>query len=263
VEDVDFRYGKAKPEEVGHKALGINLSDLAAMGAKPVAYLITLGIPRRFPATWVARFYDGLNLLARRYRVTCLGGDLSEAKQWTASVTILGRCEKDPISRQGARPGDILYVTGSLGGAIRRHHLCFQPRVEQGLFLSSKIKPRAMIDISDGLVQDLGHILSQSKVGAELRLDQIPISKDAFQMARGNQEKAVRRALTDGEDFELLFSIPAHKQKRLETGWRKQFPRVRLRAIGSIRKTPGIRWFNQNKPVKSPVAGHPGYEHFR
>lgn len=263
VEDVDFRYGQAKPEEVGHKALGINLSDLAAMGAKPIAYLITLGIPRRFPTTWVARFYDGLNLLARRYHVTCLGGDLSEAKQWMASVTILGRCENAPVSRQGARPGDILYVTGSLGGAIRRHHLCFQPRVEQGLYLSAKIKPRAMIDISDGLVQDLGHILSQSKVGAALRLDQIPVSKDAFQMAGGNPKKAVRRALTDGEDFELLFSIPARKQKRLETAWKKQFPRVRLSAIGHILKGRGIHWLDHYKQIKNPAAGHAGYEHFR
>ncbi len=263
VEGVDFRYGHAKPEEVGHKALGINLSDLAAMGAKPVAYLITLGMPRRFSTAWVTRFYDGLNRLARRYRMTCLGGDLSEAKQWTASITILGRCENAPIARQGARPGDILYVTGSLGGSLRRHHLGFQPRVEQGLYLSSKMKPHAMIDISDGLVHDLGHMLRQSKAGAALRLDQIPVSKDAFQMAGGDPAKALRRALTDGEDFELLFAIPVRQQKQLETGWQKRFPRVPLRAIGHILKGRGIQWMDRQKHVKNPAAGRTGYEHFR
>lgn len=263
VEDVDFRKQLARPEEVGHKALAINLSDLAAMGAKPAAYLIALGIPRRFSTAWVTKFYDGLNRLALHYRVTCLGGDLSEAKQWTASITMLGHCEYAPIARSGARPGDVLYVSGSLGGSIKKHHLSFQPRVEQGLYLSAKIKPRAMIDISDGLVQDLGHMLTQSKVGADLWLDQIPVSKDAIQLARGHAAKALRRALTDGEDFELLFSVPAAKRRLLESGWRKKFPRVRLSAIGRIQKKAGLRWFRDHKPVPSPVAGQRGYEHFR
>jgi thiamine-monophosphate kinase len=264
VENVDFEIKTLSPEKIGRKALAINLSDIAAMGAKPTAFVISIGKPTRITTTWLKRFYKGLLALAKQYDVPCIGGDFSKSKEFFASVTIFGEAAPDQIvKRSGAKPGDWVAVTGALGGSLLRHHCDFTPRIREGLFLSQHIKPNAMIDISDGLVQDLGHILKASKAGAAIDLDKIPVSNDAKKMSSGNKERALNRVLSDGEDFELLFTASPQKKKILEKIWKKRFPRAPLTWIGKIEgRKSVIRWMRHGKVVKAPKLSQKGFSHF-
>lgn len=278
VENVDFKIKKGvrphfpikgpdpflSPEIIGRKALAVNLSDIAAMGAKPTAFVISVGKPSYATASWLKRFYKGLLTLARQYGVICIGGDFSKSKEFFVSITIFGEALPHQIvKRSGARQGDWIGVTGALGGSRLRHHYDFTPRIREGLFLSSNITPTAMIDISDGLVQDLSHILKASKVGAVLDLDKIPVSSDAEKMARRNVSKALERALSDGEDFELLFTVSSREKRVLEKQWKKRFPRVPLTWIGKIEgKVPVICWRRKGKAVPAPKLSQKGFSHF-
>lgn len=262
VEDVDFIRKKAPAEAVGHKSLAINLSDIAAMGAKPLACLVTLGIPKNLSEKWILKFYRGLIQLASKHQVQCAGGDITKASKFFASVTVLGTSSDYIVSRKGAKPGDYIAVTGCLGGSILGHHLSFMPRVNEGLFLAERIQPHAMIDISDGFLQDLKHLLKTSGVGAEIDTASLPISKAALQKAGGNKHKALQYALTDGEDFELLMAVSATQRKRMETLWSRSFPDVRLHWIGKICLDKGIKWSHQGRRTRSPINKYEGYRHF-
>ncbi|MDD5225853.1 MAG: thiamine-phosphate kinase [Candidatus Omnitrophica bacterium] len=264
VENVDFKIKDMSPEKIGRKALAVNLSDIAAMGAKPVAFVITIGKPKYISETWLKHFYNGLLTLARQYDVACAGGDFSSSKEFFASVAIFGEASPHQIAkRSGAKPGDWTAVTGSLGGSIRRHHYDFTPRVSEGLFLANYVAPTAMIDISDGLVQDLTHILKASRVGAVLDIDKIPISSDAKKMAKGNGGKALVRALSDGENFELLFTVRSRQKRGLEKIWKKQFPKVPLNWIGKVeRGVSRISWCRNGKRVAPPKLAGKGFCHF-
>lgn len=264
VEGVDFVFKGLSPEKIGRKVLAINLSDLAAMGAKPVAFVITVGKPQHISTNWLKRFYDGLLTLAKDYDCSCIGGDFSGSKEFFASVTIFGEClPHHVVTRSGAMAGDWIAVTGDLGGSRLKHHYDFTPRVREGLFLSEKFTPTAMIDISDGLVQDLGHILKASRAGAVLELDKIPVSRDAEKMAQGNIHGARNRALSDGEDFELLFTVPPWQKAMLEKSWKKHFPGIPLTWIGKIEgKAPKIRWTVKGKMVPAPGLFRKGFIHF-
>lgn len=264
VEGVDFKIKDLPPEKIGCKVLAINLSDMAAMGAKPIAFVIAIGKPVSITPKWLMRFYDGLLRLAKEYQVDCVGGDFTKAKEFFASVTIFGEGDADQlVSRSGAMEGDWIAVTGALGGSILRHHYDFTPRVKEGFYLAEQFTPTAMIDISDGLVQDLGHILRASGVGARVHLDQIPVSLDAKQMTGGNSAKALQRALSDGEDFELLFTVPPWQKMMLEKKWKKKFPRVPLAWIGKIEgKKPKIFWWKNGKPAHGFKINRKGFSHF-
>jgi len=147
-----------------------------------------------------------------------------------------------------------------LGGSVEGKHLRFMPRIPEGQFLA-KIGIHSMIDVSDGLLQDLGHLLRASKAGAKLELDQIPISKEAYKMSKKNPKKALSRALTDGEDFELLFTISKHKWKKLQTSWKKKF-KTPVRSIGFVTNQENKILFLQNG---RPVHFHfnkKGFQHF-
>jgi thiamine-monophosphate kinase len=264
VENVDFKIKALSPEKIGRKALAVNLSDLAAMGATPKAFVVTIGKPKYISTAWLKRFYNGLLALAKQYDVECIGGDFSKAREFFASVTILGEAKPHQvITRAGAKPGDWIAVTGSLGGSRLRKHYDFTPRVREGLFLTKQIAPTAMIDVSDGLVQDLSHILTASGVGAVLDLDRIPVSSDAKKMAKGNGCKASARALSDGEDFELLFTVPPSKKMMLEKIWKKRFPEVPLTWIGGVEGgKPVIRWVRSGKKSAPPKLVRKGFTHF-
>ena len=153
VENVDFVLNKLSPEKIGRKALAVNLSDLAAMGAEPLAFVLAIGKPKHVSVRWIERFYDGLLKLAKQYKIDCVGGDFSSAKEFSVSVTILGRTGR-VVPRSGAKPGDWIGVTGSLGGSILKKHYDFTPRIREGKFLSRKGFVNSMIDVSDGLYQD-------------------------------------------------------------------------------------------------------------
>lgn len=264
VENVDFRIKELTPEKIGRKVLAINLSDLAAMGAKPIAFVIAIGKPKYISEIWLKRFYNGLLRIAKQYQVACIGGDSSGSKEFFASVTILGEASPDRfVTRFGAKQGDWITVTGALGGSILKHHYDFKPRVHEGLFLEKHIQPTSMIDVSDGLVQDLAHILRASRVGAILDLDKIPVSRDAIRINHGNEEKALVNALSDGEDFELLFTVSPRKKRALEKTWKKKFPQVPLKWIGKIEgKNPRISWRLNGKKVAPPKLARKGFLHF-
>lgn len=262
-EGFDFVWGKASPEKVGRKALAINLSDIAAMGGVPVAFVATLGIPRKVKGAWVEKFYRGMIRLAKRYKTLCVGGDLTASREFFASVALLGRVSSEEIIfRRGAKQGDWIGVTGRLGGSILGHHLDFEPRIFEARFLAQKFHPTAMMDISDGLWQDLEHLLGASRVGARLDLEHIPVSRDALNLAQGNSAKALVHALTDGEDFELLFTVPSARRHSLELAWRKKFPTVSLSWIGIIQEGRGIEWTRGDKPTTPPLASKKGFAHF-
>lgn len=264
VDGVDFRLGKLPPEAVGRKALAINLSDMAAMAVKPSAFVVSLGIPKSLSERWILRFYDGLLRMANSYKSACLGGDISRSRQFFATVTILGESGPDGgVCRSGAKSGDCIGVTGFLGGSILGHHFSFEPRVAESLFLRKYAKPHAMIDISDGFLQDLGHILEASGVSARLELESIPVSPAALKLGRGNSRKALEHALSDGEDFELMFTVSPAEKNKIDQLWHRFFPRVRLSWVGEI--TPGIRpirWVCGGRPIPSPKIARNGFSHF-
>ena len=262
VEGVDF-LRKTSPERVGQKALAVNLSDIAAMGGVPHSFTVALGIPARMSAGWFVRFYRGLLKWARHFEVVCAGGDITEAKELFISLTVLGRAGAGgAVRRNGARPGDWIGVTGRLGGSILRHHLIFRPRVHEGQYLA-RAGASSMIDISDGFLQDLGHLLEESRAGAQLEISALPVSADAFKKAHGSRRKALEHALSDGEDFELVFTLPPQKAAALTRAWPKHFPRVGLSWVGRVSdEVSRIRWFQRGDACAAPRLKKKGFRHF-
>lgn len=263
VENVDFVLKKEAPRHIGQKALAVNLSDIAAMGGTPRYFTIALGIPRHIDAAWIKRFYAGVLKWARYFNVVCAGGDISRADQLVVSITVLGIAGPKTVLRNGAKRGDWIGVTGRLGGSLRKHHLIFKPRIEEGRFLADN-SIHAMIDISDGFVQDLTHILTQSKLGCQIELSAIPIAVDALNQNRRGVHEALKSALTDGEDFELLFTASESTKKIIETSWQKHFPRTKLSWVGRVTsQDTGWQWFLNGHPCAAPRFRHKGYQHFR
>jgi thiamine-monophosphate kinase len=206
VQDVHFSM-RMSARAVGHKALACNLSDIAAMGGEPVFAVVSLGVPGNISARYVKDLYAGMWAVARAYGVSIVGGDTVRSEKVVVNVALLGEVEKRKlIRRQGARPGDWIFVSGRLGGSLKSgRHLRFTPRVKEARFLVEKFKPSAMMDLSDGLAGDLKHILKASCVGALIEEKLIPCHRGV----------SVDRAFTDGEDFELLFTIPSARARKL------------------------------------------------
>jgi thiamine-monophosphate kinase len=289
VENVHFRRSWHPAASVGHRCLTRGLSDIAAMGGEPLACFLSLGLPKMglpktgLPKTgvsqagvtqkwvtqeWITQFLQGLLALARRHKVQLAGGDISSAPKITADIVVVGQAPKGKaILRSGARPGDRIYVTGSLGGSAgilkqlyagkpvkptkSSPHFYPVPRLNVGTCLRKRAT--AMIDLSDGLSVDLAHICQESHVSALIFADQIPIAKTAD----------LELALHGGEDYELLFT--ARKQTRIPS----QIAGVRITEIGEIgvgAKNPAdyssaIQILGQNGLVR-PLAQR-GWEHFR
>jgi thiamine-monophosphate kinase len=262
VEGVHF-LKDADPERIGHKALARCLSDIAAMGGKPVSILVTLGLPASFDPEVVHGIYRGMAALANRYAVSITGGETtSNPERLLVSVAAIGLVPKGKaILRSRARPGDAIFVTGELGGSIHGKHLEFEPRIKEGAWLASHFEIHSMVDLSDGLATDLQHILDQSKAGADLLSDAIPISRAAVLQARaGSASKPpVLAALTDGEDFELAFTVASRDAVPLLDAWKKEFPNVRLGCIGKITSRTGMRL--SDKTGSRELNLH-GYIHF-
>jgi len=253
----------AKPESIGHKALGRCLSDIAAMGGRALAALVTLALPRDFDPQFIGKIYAGMNLLARRHGVAIVGGETtSNPERLLISVALLGEvARKRCVLRSGARAGDALFVTGELGGSLAGKHLRFEPRLAEGRWLAEHFPIHAMIDLSDGLAGDVRHLMERGRVGAELLAGAIPISRAARLRAGTGQaaKPPLLAALTDGEDYELLFAAARRDAARLAGAWRKQFPKVRLSRIGKITAAPGLK-LRDERGVRALRAY--GYVHF-
>lgn len=197
---------RAAPREVGRKAMARPLSDLAAAGAVPRFALVGWSVPERFGARALRQLFLGLWEMGRQWRVRIVGGDLTVHRgPLVVSVSVLGvPGPAGPILRCGARPGDSVFVTGLLGGSILRKHLRFTPRVREAQELARTGMVKALMDISDGLLLDLSRLCRESRVGAVLVEDWIPVSPDAVRLSRRDGRSPLDHALSDGEDYELL-----------------------------------------------------------
>ena len=262
VEGVHFQ-ADAPPEKVGHKALGRCLSDIAAMAGTPTAAVITLALPKDFDVAFVQGLYAGMNALAREHQVAIVGGETTtNPERILISVAVVGWVPRDKtVRRAGAQAGDAIFVTGELGGSIAGKHLDFSPRLEEARWLAAQFPLHAMLDLSDGLAGDLRHILKASGVGAELLTTAIPITRAARLAARdGTSSKPpLAAALTDGEDFELLFTVPSAVAVALLDAWKQRFPGLRLSCIGKITAQAGI--ILRDRRGARPLTDH-GYTHF-
>jgi len=247
VENTDFTL-KDGPFLIGRKSLAVSISDIAACAGLPRHCLVSLGISKNTSVEFVDEILKGMLSLAKKYSINLVGGDLSRARQLTIDVSLLGVVEKkNLVLRSGARIGDIIFVTGELGGSILGKHLRFTPRLKEARYLVKNFRVNSMIDISDGLTQDLGHILDESSTGAVIYEDLIPVSKQA---------RNLNDALCGGEDFELLFTMSRLESRRLLAKGANDF-----KAIGEItHKRYGLRLVD--KRGKEKLIKPKGYRHF-
>lgn len=262
VEGVHFTKA-APPEKIGHKALGRCLSDIAAMAGTPTAAVITIALQQDFSPPFVEKIYAGMGALARRYDVAIVGGETTtNPERMLLSVALLGFVGRGKaILRSGAEVGDAIFVTGDLGGSLAGKHLQFEPRLHEAQFLAQNLPVHSMIDLSDGLATDLRHLLKASRVGAELLSTSIPISREARQAskAESSAKPPLLAALTDGEDFELLFTVASKDSVPTLDAWKRRFPKLPLTCIGKI--TAGDSITIRDKQGVRPLGAH-GYIHF-
>ena len=258
IEDIDFRIEWTKPEFFGHKALAVSLSDVAAMGAKPVWSMLSIGIPEKIWKTdFVEKFYDGYMNLAKEFEVELVGGDVSRSPDKIVIDSIVaGETKKGKaVLRSTAKAGDLIFVTGNLGGAsaglklleageiyekskykkLIERQLKPNPQTEIGRILGEKNLATAMIDLSDGLSGDLFHLCRSSKVGAKIYAEKIPtefqISNLKLQKTKTDNEKTnLDFAFHGGEDFELLFTVNPKKYFQLK----KHLEKYNISHIGEI-----------------------------
>jgi len=251
------------PEKIGHKALARCLSDIAAMAGTPSAAVVTIALPREFDPKFVETIYDGMNALARRHELAIVGGETTtNPERILISVAIVGTVQRGKaVLRSGAEVGDAIFVTGELGGSLAGRHLEFEPRLVEAQWLVQHFPLHAMIDLSDGLAGDLRHVLKASRVGAELLATSIPVSREARRAAKAESpaRPPLLAALTDGEDFELLFTVASRDAVPLLDAWKKRFPGLLITCIGKITASEGITI--RDKQGVRPLTAH-GYVHF-
>ena len=242
--DADFR-------RVGWKALARAVSDIAAMGGEPEHALITVALPPTLEIAKADALYAGLRRCARKFNVAIAGGETARAPSMDGkpgpifiAVTLTGRVEKNRcVTRAGGRPGDLLYVTGHLGGSLAGKHLDFMPRLAEARWLTDHFRPHAMMDLSDGLGADLPRLARASGCGFEI--DDLPITPGC----------TPEQALADGEDFELLFAMAPRQAAKLEKAW--PFPKLPLTRIGRLSANP-----RGKKSKKNARSTAHGFDHF-
>ena len=241
IDGVHFDSARANPGEIGHKAVARPLSDIAAMGCTPSYGVVGMMIPKRARASFIRGVLRGMERTAKKFNMPIVGGDVaSHPGRLAITVSLLGEARGvRPVLRSGARPGDLLAVTGALGGSILGKHLRFTPRVREGLALNRRFNLHAMIDISDGLATDLGHLCDESGVGAVIEEDLLPISPAARRLARRDGRSPLDHALTDGEDYELLFAVPKKEGPRLSRSGKGILIGEMISKRGTYLKDPG------------------------
>ena len=255
-----FRLGEASASEVGYKALAVNLSDIAAMAGVPFAAFVAVALPRLDAVAIAQGLHSGMAPLAERFGVSLAGGDTNA---WdgplVVTITVLGETTaRGAVRRSGAKPGDAILVTGPLGGSLASgRHLRPQPRIVEALKIHERTTIHAMIDLSDGLASDLGHILFESGgLGALLDLRAIPIHRDAQAESRSDGRTPIDHALTDGEDFELCLTLDPVDSDRLVAD---PPVGVSLTRIGTITPKTGIKLLGPDGSEGLVVAR--GFDH--
>ncbi len=252
--DTDFR-------RVGWKALARAVSDIAAMGGEPEHALITVAFPPTLEVAKADALYAGLRRCARKFGISIAGGETARVPSVGKppqpgpifiSVTLTGRVEKDRyVTRSGGRPGDILFVTGRLGGSLAGKHLDFMPRLAEARWLTAHFRPHAMMDLSDGLGADLPRLARASGCGFEL--GELPHTPGCTR----------EQALADGEDFELLFALAPRQAAKLEAAW--PFPKLPLTRIGHLSANRRARTHRTKTKTKGAEPAQPtvhGFDHF-
>lgn len=254
-----FDLDRATPAEVGYKALGVNLSDIAAMAGRPIAALVAVALPRGRAVMLARGLFEGMAPLAARFGIGLVGGDTNA---WdgplVVAVTVLGESiAPGPVRRSGARPGDAIVLTGPIGGSLLGRHLRPAPRIDEARALHRSATLHAMIDLSDGLASDLGHILDESGgLGAVLDAEAIPIHPDAVEQAARDGRSPLDHALNDGEDFELCVVLGPADADRLQA---EPPARATLIRIGTITAEPGLRLRREDGQIV-PIARR-GFDH--
>lgn len=279
VEDVHFVLDRITPEELGRKSLAVNLSDIAAMGAVPVASFLSVGLPKQTASVWKTDFLRGYKQLSACYNVPLLGGDTTAADKVVINVVAIGKTSNTNIKRRSsARPGDRICVTGDLGSSaaglqlllsgraaseeeselIRLHHNPI-PHVEQGSWLGTRKEVHAMMDVSDGIASDLVHILDASSVGAWVDLSLLPCNPLMRRVCERHGWETEKLAATGGEDYVLLLTVEPYAYYDLNRMYREEFG-MELTVIGEIAEgQPQIEWRNNGEPVTAQLSG---FTHF-
>jgi thiamine-monophosphate kinase len=257
---VDFHLHEVGALRAGRKALAVNLSDLAAMAARPLAVVVALLLPRGQAREVAEGLCAGMLPLAEEFGVAICGGDVN---MWdgrlAVSIAAVGETTPHgPLRRSGARPGDRIVVTGAFGGSILGKHLDFVPRVREALLLHERYPLHAGIDVSDGLSLDLWRLARESGVGAEIRLDAVPIAPDAERLARQSADGStpLDHALSDGEDFELILAVPPDAARQMLA---QQPLGVPLTDIGEFCTEPGL-WQVDAQGHRTPLEPR-GFEY--
>jgi len=258
-EGVDFEIPAAAAREVGRKAVAVNLSDLAAMGAVPICCVASAVLRAGLGAGFAKDLYQGMRSIAAKFDCPVTGGDLTG---WSGGVVVTVTAIGKPagaavVTRSGARPGDMVLVTGTLGGSICGKHLKFTPRVAEGVWLARNFAPTAMIDISDGLGVDAAHIAAESGCRVVIDAAAVPISAAARRLAGGGPGAAMDRAVGDGEDFELLLAMPAARAQKCMAEW--PF-RTRLTRVGEVLEGRGA--VLRHGDGREERIDSEGYQHF-
>ena len=247
VEGIHFAE-KAHPELIGWKAMARPVSDFAAMSGVPQFALVTLVVRSETELAWVKQLYRGLEKAARAFGVAIVGGETSNIRgPAVISISVIGFVERGRcVRRAGGKPGDELFVTGRLGGSIRGRHLKFVPRLAESRWLTANFPIHAMMDLSDGLGADLPRLARASDVGFEIDREALP----------RNRGCTIDEAISDGEDYELLFAIAPGDSRSLLSRWRKKFPKLPLTKVGRLNLKSQIA----NRKSKELPRG---YVHFR
>ena len=253
-----FVLQECTPEEIGRKAILSSLSDIAAMGCVPACSLVSFVFPAHIEDVYCKKLYDAIVAAAQTFDVQVIGGDIVCGNcPLNINITVIGfSMDLVPIKRSGAKVGDAIMVTGRLGGSILRKHLCFTPRINEGILLNRMFAINSMIDISDGLLIDLNHILTESEVGAVIDESAIPIADAAYKLAKLSKKEAISHAMCDGEDYELLFTLSMIQAEQLLQS--DLFP-VSLTKIGYIKNSSGFLIKGFDGKVEPASLG--GYEH--
>lgn len=246
IEGTDF-FPHTASRDIGHKALACSLSDIAAMGGKPKYALISLGLPSKQTKEFINGFYKGALALAGKFNTIIVGGDLSSSEKIIVDVSMIGEVVKKNLTlRSGAKPGDMILVSGPLGGSLYGRHLKFTPRLKEAHYLVSNYQISAMLDISDGLSLDLLRLTLASSVGAIIYAELIPVSDEAHSLAE---------ALNMGEDYELLFTLSPKEARKLIKN------KPHFKTIGEIRKKKyGLKIISKDHREKTLKPK--GYQHF-
>jgi len=232
VEKIHFE-SRTNPERVGWKAMMRSLSDFASVSAIPQFALVTLIVPAARSTTWVQKLYRGLKRAASKFDVVIVGGETSATRgPAVIAVSVSGFVEENrPVTRAGGKKGDDLFVTGSLGGSLSGKHLKFIPRIKESRWLTKNFRVHAMMDLSDGLGADVPRLARASKLGFKIDKGNLPLAPGA----------KIDNAISDGEDYELLFAISPRDRARLEREWKKKFPKLPLTRVGQLIPQSAIR----------------------